>query len=470
MRGRPAPKRPSKPRLSASPADEALLRLPLDAERRVGEQVVEAHAGEPVGGEAVAELDVLEVLALHHQVAAADGVGLGVVLLAVALEARLRVELAQVVLGDAQHAAGAAGRVAEGAHDAGPGERLAVGLEEQVDHETDDLARRKVVAGGLVGRLVELLDLGLKAEVLDDLAGTLAEAGDVMLQVGGDVGGVVGELGKVEAAGVVEGLPGDVFEHRLGVGKLTALEALMPREHRGLGRLEHAVEAAEHGERQDHAAVLGGLVGAAQQIGDTPDEADPVAGAVHDRPPSVARCCRAHPANGFVTILSARETAEWLRRSRRPAGPLPARRLVARHRLRTTAPSPAVWLHACAPPLAAAGGGAARETEGKTALRPRFHRPRVACPQTSSHASTGAVPSAAARSSGSRGPVFRRPRLQKTVRVVAAHGIDAVRAYAVGGTAGGTSNGIVGSPVNGFGRFRPCPRRRAASAERARQR
>ena len=43
--------------------------------------------------------------------AAADGVGLGVELLAVALEPRLRVELAQVVLGDREHAAGAAGRV-----------------------------------------------------------------------------------------------------------------------------------------------------------------------------------------------------------------------------------------------------------------------------------------------------------------------------------------------------------------------
>jgi len=80
------------------------------------------------------------------------------------------------------------------------------------------------------------------------------------------------------------------------------------------------------------------------------------------------------------------------------------------------------------------------------------------------------LPSAAARSSGSRSLFFRQPRLQKTARVVAAHGMDAVQAYAVGGTAGGTSNGIVGSPVNGFRRFRLCPRRRAASAERERQR
>ena len=60
----------------------------------------------------------------------------------------------------------------------------------------------------------------------------------------------------------------------------------------------------------------------------------------------------------------------------------------------------------------------------------------------------------------------RKPQLRKAARVVAAHGIGAVRPYSVGGTAGGTSNGSVGSTVNGFGRFRLCPRRRAACAER----
>ena len=111
----------------------------------------------------------------------------------------------------------------------------------------------------------------------------------------------------------------------------------------------------------------------------------------------------------------------------------------------------------------AAGGEPARETEG--------NQPSVLTPSpAASRWPADVVSHIDRRGSGSRGLIFRRPRLQKTVRVVAAHGIDAVRAYAVGGTAGGTSNGIVGSPVNGFGRFRPCPRRRAASAERARQR
>ena len=48
--------------------------------------------------------------------------------------------------------------------------------------------------------LVELPDLGLKAEVLDDLARPRAEACDVLLKVGGDVGGIVGELWEIQAA------------------------------------------------------------------------------------------------------------------------------------------------------------------------------------------------------------------------------------------------------------------------------
>ena len=110
----------------------------------------------------------------------------------------------------------------------------------------------------------------------------------------------------------------------------------------------------------------------------------------------------------------------------------------------------------------AAGGEPARETDGK--------QPSVLTPSpAASRWPADVVSHIDRRGSGSRGLIFRRPRLQKTVRVVAAHGISAVRAYAVGGTAGGTSNGIVGSPVNGCGRFRLCPRRRAACAGRERQ-
>ena len=44
MRGRPAPKRPSKPSVSCSSSMTFCDLLPLDAERRVGEHVVEAPA------------------------------------------------------------------------------------------------------------------------------------------------------------------------------------------------------------------------------------------------------------------------------------------------------------------------------------------------------------------------------------------------------------------------------------------
>jgi len=96
--------------------------------------------------------------------------------------------------------------------------------------------------------------------------------------------------------------------------------------------------------------------------------------------------------------------------------------------------------------------GKGRFPLGRPLFLSHLHQPWVACPHAAHRASGGAAPAAAAWS-------LRRTR--KAVRVVAALGIGPVRAYAVGGTADGTSNGTVGSPVNGFGRFRPCACRRA---------
>ena len=159
MRGRPAPKRPLKPLRLGLLADLVLDLLPLDPERRIGEQVVEALALVVVLGEGVAVGDVGGVLALEHHVGAADRVGLGVQLLAEDLEPCLGVEVAQVVLGDRQHAAGAAGRVAQRLDDARLGEDVVVVVDEQqVHHQPDDLARREVLAGGLVGELREPAD------------------------------------------------------------------------------------------------------------------------------------------------------------------------------------------------------------------------------------------------------------------------------------------------------------------------
>jgi hypothetical protein len=54
-------------------------------------------------------------------------------------------------------------------------------------------------------------------------------------------------------------------------------ELLLLLQDRLLGRLKHAVETADDGEREDHPAVLGLLVVAAKEIGDRPDESGVVA-------------------------------------------------------------------------------------------------------------------------------------------------------------------------------------------------
>ncbi len=55
-----------------------------------------------------------------------------------------------------------------------------------------------------------------------------------------------------------------------------------------LGRLQHAVQAADDGQRQDDLAVLGLLVVAAEQVGDRPDEAGQFLVRTHGDPfPSV---------------------------------------------------------------------------------------------------------------------------------------------------------------------------------------
>ncbi len=120
IRGSPAPKRPANPSFSCSVANLVLDLLPLHAEGRIGEQVVEGLACVAVLAEGVAADDVGGVLALEHHVGAADGVGLVVELLAEHLQAGVGVERAQVVLGDGQHAARPAGRVEERPDDAGP--------------------------------------------------------------------------------------------------------------------------------------------------------------------------------------------------------------------------------------------------------------------------------------------------------------------------------------------------------------
>jgi len=150
------PRQPSaesagKAELAALVLDDLLDLLPFDPERRIREQVVVPLALEGVLAEAVAEHEVRGALAFHHHVGPAEGVRLGVELLAVSDQLGSRVQLAQVGLADRDHASGAAGRVEHGSDGAGRSQDVVVLDEEEIDHQADDFAWREVLAGGLVG-------------------------------------------------------------------------------------------------------------------------------------------------------------------------------------------------------------------------------------------------------------------------------------------------------------------------------
>ena len=150
------------------PLDLASLLLPIDAEGRVGEEVVEGLAGELIVRQAVAELHIVAAAVVIHllqqHVRGGDGVGAVVVVLSVGIELGFAVVVAQVVLRFGQHAAGAAGRVQQGAHHARGGQEFVVLDEQQVHHQADHFAGREVVASRLVGQFVEAANQVLEDE------------------------------------------------------------------------------------------------------------------------------------------------------------------------------------------------------------------------------------------------------------------------------------------------------------------
>ena len=133
--------------------------LPALAVGGIREHEIELAGWESVGGEGGAVLDVvgLDALALEDEVGLADGVGLGVDLLAVEVDRRrpapLGGELRQRLLRDRQHPAGAACAVVD---EVGAGQDLFSNrLEDETGHELHHVARGEVLAGLLVILLVE---------------------------------------------------------------------------------------------------------------------------------------------------------------------------------------------------------------------------------------------------------------------------------------------------------------------------
>ncbi|MNJ40057.1 hypothetical protein D3C77_349420 [compost metagenome] len=152
--------------------DLLLYLLPFHAERRVAEHEVKALVGQLVVGQGVAELDVGHVLALDQHVRLANGVGLGIELLAVQRHADLFADGLDVLITLRQKATRTRRWVIDG--DDAVGRELVVLIgDHQGCGEVHDVARGEVLPGGFVGAFGELANQLFKddahAEVADEL-------------------------------------------------------------------------------------------------------------------------------------------------------------------------------------------------------------------------------------------------------------------------------------------------------------
>ena len=209
---------------------------------------------------------------------------------------------------------------------------LVVVGEQQVHHQPDHLAGREVLASGLIGQLgeladqllieiphlqvrhrrraqvdlrelrhhqiqqvvvVEAVDLHIEVELLHDVAGRLREPRDVVAQVPGHVVGIAQQRVERVPGHVHERLIGHLLQQRLAVAQCLR-QVRHGLQHLGLGRLQHAVQPAQHRQRKDHPPVLGLLVHAPQQVRHRPDEPGVVLDrrAAHTTPAEVAASTR----------------------------------------------------------------------------------------------------------------------------------------------------------------------------------
>ncbi len=132
-----------------------------------------------------------------------------------------------------------------------------------------DLAKSvfQVHAVDEAGRVV----LRRELEPLEDVSDVGREGLDVAVEVGRDVVLIAEQLLQVQLGGVVEGLPRLAQQEGFRVHPLR-LPGRQFCQHSVLGRPQHAIEAAQHGERQNDLAVVGLLVVPAQEVGHGPEE------------------------------------------------------------------------------------------------------------------------------------------------------------------------------------------------------
>ena len=284
-----------------------LLPLPVDAEGRIGDAILEGEALELVVGQGVAEPHVVGVSAADHHVGLGNGEGGGVELLAEAGDLDIGVQIVDTLLHAGKHLAGAHGHVVDG--DVALLRQIGVG-EQQVRHEIDDVAAGEVGSRHLAEAFREAphqvledvaavhgadlvrAQIALGAvELLDDQVQRVAvhhaldhavelELGQHVLHVGGEAGQIVAEVAfDVVRIGQesVEGELADVVELVLGGAAKEAVDdgqvfdLLIGVLHRLIGGQQAVMEPLHHRHGQDHQSVLVGFERPAQHVRHVPD-------------------------------------------------------------------------------------------------------------------------------------------------------------------------------------------------------
>jgi hypothetical protein len=121
---------------------------------------------------------------------------------------------------------------------------------------------------------VELRNLLIEAEVVEEGTGFGREGLDVVEEVLGEAFGVGEESGEIELAGVIELLLRRASKHFIDERRVLTLELFLLFKDFGFGGFEDAVEATQDGHGEHDFAVFGRAVGAAEEVGNVPDETD----------------------------------------------------------------------------------------------------------------------------------------------------------------------------------------------------
>ena len=283
-----------------------LLPFPVNAEGRVGDDVLEGESGELILRQSVTKPHIVGVAAPDHHVRLGDGKGGGVELLPEAGHLNVAVQLVDALLHAAEHLAGAHSHIVNG-HTTG----VEVGFgQQQVGHQVDNVPAGEVGSGLLAKALGEpphqvLKDIAavhgadlvrakialLGAELLDNEIEGVAlhhplddvvkvELCQHVLCVGRKAGQVIPEVGlnvvrvcqqglEGEPAGVVKLVAGGLLQK--AVDDLQLFHLFVGVQHCLMGGQQAVVEPLHHGHGQNDQTVLVGLERPPQHIGYVPD-------------------------------------------------------------------------------------------------------------------------------------------------------------------------------------------------------